>query len=290
MEIQCSDIMNTLMRTVIGKKTIGENWLLDNGNPGNKNYFNTRIKKETPFNDTAITKMIDCMKYHLGKNEIEENIMDENTCISIANRLQDYIKSLEIDNLPDLTNSYGNEMNPVYRTGLLMMLNSILQKTLNKNSISSEQLNAHFQTVVLPALHKLINTSTLNDSIRNQTEEKISQLITSGVLTYTPEKSTQIRKSIPPCITSFIGRTNEIQEIHNALTNEGYAILEGIGGIGKSELAKKYVKSYCSYYDQIVWANYNNSITETISLLPSDEDCFYKDESNEPYAFLTYHG
>lgn len=63
----------------------------------------------------------------------------------------------------------------------------------------------------------------------------------------------------------FLGRDNTIEEIYNGFKNgERLLFLYGIGGIGKTQIAKQYVKKYNAEYDTVVFATYNGSIRDTI--------------------------
>ena len=65
---------------------------------------------------------------------------------------------------------------------------------------------------------------------------------------------------------NFIGRTNEIQEIDETFKNGNHVLfLSGMDGIGKSEIAKKYIQTYASLYDAILWIEFDVSIIRTVS-------------------------
>ena len=64
---------------------------------------------------------------------------------------------------------------------------------------------------------------------------------------------------------SFICRDTELTQIANALTSNNYIILEGIRGIGKTEIAKGYAFIRKSDYDCIQLLTFNNSIKQTIA-------------------------
>jgi len=57
----------------------------------------------------------------------------------------------------------------------------------------------------------------------------------------------------------FIGRDNELQQMHEMLSEKPTLFLCGMGGIGKSELARNYVKRYGNDYDTIFFATYMSS-------------------------------
>lgn len=66
---------------------------------------------------------------------------------------------------------------------------------------------------------------------------------------------------MPQTRAVFEGRQGLIEKIHNTFLSGKTAIfLEGIGGIGKSELAKQYAASYRDFYDTVVFAAYQDSL------------------------------
>lgn len=62
----------------------------------------------------------------------------------------------------------------------------------------------------------------------------------------------------------FVGRTRELQEIEDAIKNYKKIFLKGIGGIGKSEIAKKYANLHKTEYDVIIFARYTSSLQQLI--------------------------
>lgn len=81
------------------------------------------------------------------------------------------------------------------------------------------------------------------------------------------QKQKPYLKTVLPMGTNyFCGREREISEIHEILQNQtNFLILHGIGGIGKSELAKNYAKAFSEAYDAVVFVRYHDSISETIA-------------------------
>ena len=65
---------------------------------------------------------------------------------------------------------------------------------------------------------------------------------------------------------TFTGRKDELQELHNQLNNSTTVItqtgtaISGLGGIGKSELAKVYALKYYEndYYHHAIWIDAEN--------------------------------
>lgn len=64
----------------------------------------------------------------------------------------------------------------------------------------------------------------------------------------------------------FLGRDDALKELRDGfLSGERVQFLYGIGGIGKTQIAKQYVKKYGDAYDTVVFATYNGSICELVT-------------------------
>lgn len=64
---------------------------------------------------------------------------------------------------------------------------------------------------------------------------------------------------------NFIGRQEELYKIESAFKNNIKTVfLHGFGGIGKSELAKKYAQIHKMDYDAILFLSYENSLEELV--------------------------
>ena len=65
---------------------------------------------------------------------------------------------------------------------------------------------------------------------------------------------------------SFLGRNKELQIIHEQMQQvDNKIFLAGMGGIGKSEIAKAYIKKYHNEYDVTLLVDFSNSLCETIA-------------------------
>ena len=63
----------------------------------------------------------------------------------------------------------------------------------------------------------------------------------------------------------FFGRDTLLDDLHKTFEEgERVVFLQGIGGIGKTQIAKNYVKKYGAEYDTIVYATYGGSIRDLI--------------------------
>ena len=64
----------------------------------------------------------------------------------------------------------------------------------------------------------------------------------------------------------FVCRESEIEAIGKSLDSDSYVILEGMGGIGKTELVKKYAWENQDKYEAIQFVTYSNNLMSTIAL------------------------
>lgn len=60
--------------------------------------------------------------------------------------------------------------------------------------------------------------------------------------------------------TYFVGRKEEISKIHKILQDNNYVFVNGMGGIGKSELVKAYAKEYEKHYSTISFGVFTDSL------------------------------
>lgn len=70
----------------------------------------------------------------------------------------------------------------------------------------------------------------------------------------------------------FFGRDTEVLAIHERLKEESCLFLQGIGGIGKSELAKYYGSAYKKEYDHVLYLYYEEDLYQTICQLSFIDD------------------
>lgn len=111
------------------------------------------------------------------------------------------------------------------------------------------------------------------DAINPPMEKRINELVSriSYILNKNIESNEEVLKeenvlknnySLP--IGNFIGRDNELVELEYYMKRTGKVFVKGMGGIGKSELVRKYINDHKSKYNTIVFAVYENSLIETI--------------------------
>ena len=71
--------------------------------------------------------------------------------------------------------------------------------------------------------------------------------------------------NIPDNSSNFVGRDQELLDIRDVFTSGNHIVfLTGIGGIGKSELAKRYGNMQQSNYDAVIFASFEDSINSLL--------------------------
>ena len=74
-----------------------------------------------------------------------------------------------------------------------------------------------------------------------------------------------------PC-RHFLGREEELDELHTMLEENSKAFLYGIAGIGKSELAKAHAKQYKKYYTNILYVEYAGDLHQAVTDMDFTDD------------------
>ncbi len=124
----------------------------------------------------------------------------------------------------------------------------------------------HMMNGVLPPIE--LRISELVDRIKNK--------LRCETITYSNQSLSDDLKSrasrIPIVSTvvypdsKFIGRQAELNDIKTAFETDGNVVfLVGMGGIGKSEIAKKYAKIHSGEYNAVVWMNFEQSLCHTLA-------------------------
>src|SRR4051812_5257236 len=82
---------------------------------------------------------------------------------------------------------------------------------------------------------------------------------------YANEPSIPIVWHVPPANDYFIGREKELLELDKMLSKHHKVIIVGAGGVGKTQLAKKYVHAYEQKYKVIWWFDMAKNMDDQLS-------------------------
>ncbi|XP_077299625.1 uncharacterized protein LOC143920574 [Arctopsyche grandis] len=153
----------------------------------------------------------------------------------------------DLENIKDEVQKQGHES----RNNVLMLVDNISSKEHRENKLEKlGQTNIHIET-----------TCSGNRDIPHEIE-KVKSMITNQKQSNDP-----ILFCITPPVKSFEGRIEELKKIHDALMEKSTAVISravfvvGLGGIGKTELSKKYALKYKEYYYNRVFINSEKSET-----------------------------
>lgn len=117
---------------------------------------------------------------------------------------------------------------------------------------------------VYPLLDELFHHTLSNNTVeRYQSAEELISCL-DEIIEFSIPNPYYLDKNIPSVQTGFVGRKDEIEEIHKLIEEHNILFLSGIGGIGKTELAKKYANDYQDYYTSITTLSFLNDIATTI--------------------------
>lgn len=110
-------------------------------------------------------------------------------------------------------------------------------------------------------LHHTIATSVAN---RYQSAEELIAALDELITLSDPKEAYLVSTNVT-AEEYFIGRDTELRQIHEMLSVDNVLYLCGMGGIGKSELARNYVKQYRKDYDTVFFATYMGSWSMLLS-------------------------
>ena len=83
---------------------------------------------------------------------------------------------------------------------------------------------------------------------------------------------------VPKPCRHFCGRDNELATLHQLLCDHGKVFLQGIAGIGKSELAKAYAKQHNKEYTNVLYLAYTGDLKQDIIDLDFADDLSNDDD------------
>lgn len=124
-----------------------------------------------------------------------------------------------------------------------------------------EKVNPKIKRLLCEIFHK---TLAANVKRRYQSADELIEALDKAIETVR-QKQYIVSDSVVSGI-NFVGRREDIQTIHERFADGARAVfVHGFGGIGKTELAKKYAEIYSPEYDAVIFRFYSNSLIHLIS-------------------------
>lgn len=125
----------------------------------------------------------------------------------------------------------------------------------------------HWIDAVTPPIEQRLNE--LADRVAAALQKKVANVSLGNLA---DNRNTGMQRLLGQAIrprAEFIGRTAQLQQLHELLTSGKNAVfLTGMGGIGKSEIAKAYAHIHAGLYTTVVFASYE---TDLLHLIASDQ-------------------
>ena len=128
--------------------------------------------------------------------------------------------------------------------------------------LSPGEVNPKAQRLLTEIFHKTLASSIKK---RYKSAEDLSKAL-NNLLDVINEEN-YIISSFPVSTCKFVGRENEIAELHKGIKEKGKVFVSGFGGIGKSEIAKKYINLYGKDYDSISFVKYTGSLLDDFNAI-----------------------
>lgn len=128
--------------------------------------------------------------------------------------------------------------------------------------LSPGEVNPKAQRLLTEIFHKTLASSIKK---RYKSAEDLSKAL-NNLLDVINEKN-YIISSFPVNTCTFVGRETEINELHKSIKDTGKVFISGFGGIGKSEIVKKYINIYGKDYDSISFVRYTVSLLDDLKAI-----------------------
>ena len=113
----------------------------------------------------------------------------------------------------------------------------------------------HWVDAITPPLEKRINELT----------SRISYILNKNSNQETKDDKQTLKSNYSATINNFVGRRGELRQIKENLNKYGKVFVEGMGGIGKSELIKAFINENINEFNKIIFAIYEDNLINTIT-------------------------
>ncbi|XP_077297583.1 uncharacterized protein LOC143919244 [Arctopsyche grandis] len=198
--------------------------------------------------------------YNKSQREILLKSINDNDQVAVQNRIS------------QLTEEMKEDFNEFKNT--LTKLNEDTSNTIEKFNTELKNIAEHYKNIQKDFKSAEEHRNTLAKEIEERQQadkEEIISSITDHITHVFKQNNAEMHKrvlfGVKNPTMSFEGRINELKLLHEALMNKTTAEISqaasivGLGGIGKTELVKKYMKIHKEYYHNILFINAEKSET-----------------------------
>lgn len=124
-------------------------------------------------------------------------------------------------------------------------------------------LDSRYQPKLFPKLTEFFHKTLAAAVLRYQDMEEVTAAL-EGLEQRADVEGVMLLNNFTYSFSQFIGRKKELAEIREILKEQDTVFLFGMGGIGKTELAKKFASQYRSQFNRIVFLRFAGTVMETI--------------------------
>lgn len=128
---------------------------------------------------------------------------------------------------------------------------------------NAKKVNPKAKRLLTEIFHK---TLAANVKRRYQSANELAKAL-DELLEVVSSKAPYILSTLPIGRCKFVGRNKEINELSKAIESKQKVFISGLGGIGKSELVKRYIDINGNIYDSIVFLTYSDTVKNTLSAI-----------------------
>ena len=234
-------------------------------------------------------------KYKTDFDEITHiHILDYNSALKIGSQPEDWISSYKegytapelYDNINPCDLNTTSDLYSVASIFFELLVGRRLKKT-DRGSFSSWKLTRSsdfikgFPNLLIAALNKLLLKGIeKSGNLRFQSAAEMRNEI-KRLKALSNRKIMSDTKRFNPAYGHYTGMTNYLEQIDNVFSTSNHVYIEGIGGVGKTELAKKYAEVNRKKFDIIQLISYDANLASTIgrnlNFHNYDEDVYAKE-------------
>lgn len=127
---------------------------------------------------------------------------------------------------------------------------------------AANKVNPKVKRLISEIFHKTLSASIKK---RYRSTEELSEALNELLKIINEEIYIISSSSANTC--EFVGRAKELTELHEGINEKGKVFISGFGGIGKSELVKKYINIYGKDYDSISFVKYTGSLLDDLKTI-----------------------
>lgn len=180
-----------------------------------------------------------------------------------------------------------NEKTDIYSVGVMLFVRLFgrtptIEECRHNAKFDMDQLKEKYATYPPRFFTQLANffhhTMVSTQSMRCDSMQQVVDLLTNLMEVCVPD-AVYVRDNFTYHNSCFVGREEELETIHEYFQESHVVFLHGVGGIGKTELANRYIHTHRADLQTVVAVRFSGSIRQT--LLNEVKLEHFKREENE---------